>query len=97
VVSFDIAPKPESASEDSRIEYIQGDISDVAVVKRAFAGVDCVWHIAAIVGPFHPLELYRKVNYVGTLNVIEACKQLKVCAYILVQFSCRCTYSFRAK
>lgn len=44
----------------------------------ACKGADCVFHIAAAVGPFHPQELYRKVNYVGTLNVIEACKRHKV-------------------
>eukprot|EP01134_Creolimax_fragrantissima_P007654 CFRG7654T1 len=78
VVSFDIAPKPEGAAEDPRIEYIQGDISNADIVKTAFKNVDCVWHIAAVVGPFHPLNLYEKVNYKGTLNVIEACRELKI-------------------
>jgi nucleoside-diphosphate-sugar epimerase len=40
--------------------------------------VDCVFHIAALVGPYHPQELYFKVNYEGTLNVIDACKTLGI-------------------
>lgn len=41
-------------------------------------GADCVWHVAALVGPYHPKEAYYKVNYEGTLNVINACKKHKV-------------------
>lgn len=37
-----------------------------------------MWHVAAAVGPFHPKELYIRVNYQGTLNVIDACKVNKV-------------------
>jgi len=37
-----------------------------------------VWHNAAAVGPFHPRELYFKVNHEGTLNVIRACRAAKV-------------------
>lgn len=43
-------------------------------VEAAMRGAQCVWHNAAAVGPFHPRELYFKVNYEGTLNVIAACK-----------------------
>eukprot|EP00940_MAST-03C_sp_MAST-3C-sp2_P002412 g2412.t1 len=78
VVSFDIVPPPPGAWRDARIEYVTGDITDKAAVARACAGADCVWHIAACVGPFHPKPLYEKVNYNGTLNVIEACKLHKV-------------------
>lgn len=81
---------------------MQGDISDRDMVFRVVEGVDCVWHNAAAVGPYHPEEVYVKaspqppcpcaidicwlsswrlwlpdeqVNYEGTLNVIDACKQ----------------------
>ena len=37
-----------------------------------------VWHNAAAVGPFHPRDLYFKVNYEGTLVVIRACKEAGV-------------------
>ena len=78
VISFDIVPKPEGAWEDPRIHYVLGDITDKASVDAAVKGVDCVWHNAAAVGPFHPLALYDKVNYHGTLNVLDACKKYGV-------------------
>ena len=43
----------------------------------ATQGADCVWHIAALVGPYFEREAYYNVNYLGTLNVIAACRQLK--------------------
>jgi nucleoside-diphosphate-sugar epimerase len=50
VVSFDIAPPPKDASNDARIEYIQGDITNKDDVLAVCGGVDCVFHIAALVG-----------------------------------------------
>ncbi len=60
------------------IEYVVGDITDVDAVRKACQGMDCVWHNAAAVGPFHPLDLYDKVNHLGTINVINACKEAGV-------------------
>ena len=81
VVSFDIVGKPEGASEkikDCTIEYVKGDITDFDQVKRAFKGADCVWHIAALVGPYHDYAKYYAVNCQGTTNVIEACRSLGI-------------------
>ncbi|KAL1507043.1 hypothetical protein AB1Y20_007905 [Prymnesium parvum] len=75
---LDIVPPPKNAWADPRIEYIVGDICDLATVERLVNGVDCVWHNAAAVGPFHPVKLYFKVNHEGTLNVIKACKKAGV-------------------
>jgi len=71
---LDVVPPPKNAWHDPRIEYVVGDICDRATVAAFVAGADCVWHNAAAVGPFHPTDLYFKVNYEGTLNIIEACK-----------------------
>eukprot|EP00755_Sulcionema_specki_P004500 Sspe_Gene.30222::Locus_14864_Transcript_1_1_Confidence_1.000_Length_1320::g.30222::m.30222 len=75
VVSFDISPPPPGAWADSRIKYMRADIRNKEDVLKACKGADCVWHIAAAVGPFHPTKLYEDVNYQGTLHVIEACKK----------------------
>jgi len=74
VVSFDISPAPKDAWKRKEIEYVQGDLAKAADVDKASAGVDCVYHIAALVGPYHPKEAYVKVNYEGTLNVLNSCK-----------------------
>ena len=75
VVSFDIVAPPAGAWKHPAIEYVTGDLADKAAVMAVCKGADCVWHNAAAVGPFHPQELYHRVNYKGTLNVIEACRQ----------------------
>mmetsp|Transcript_4946 Transcript_4946/g.11633 ORF Transcript_4946/g.11633 Transcript_4946/m.11633 type:complete len:400 (+) Transcript_4946:142-1341(+) len=77
VVAFDIAPKPADALVSKCIEYVQGDISDKEAVLAIIKGADCVWHNAAAVGPYHPEEVYFKVNYEGTLNVVDACRKHK--------------------
>lgn len=74
VVSFDIAPKPLDALDHRAIEYVQGDLTNPDVVNKICKGADCVWHIAALVGPFHKKEAYVKVNYDGTVNIINACR-----------------------
>ena len=68
VKSLDIIPPPRNAWRHRRISYHVGDICDRDTVERVIAGADCVWHVAATVGGFHPPQLYFKVNYEGTLN-----------------------------
>lgn len=77
VVCFDIVPKEKAIGiwDNPHIEYVVGDITNYDDVSKAIKGSDCVWHLAAAVGPFHPPNLYRKVNYGGTVNVIRACKE----------------------
>lgn len=78
VVSLDIVPPPSSAWTHPNIQYEVGDICNADRLTELCKGIDCVFHIAAAVGPFHPKELYTRVNYHGTLNVIQACKNQKV-------------------
>jgi len=77
VISFDVVPPPEDAWKHPNIEWRVGDITDKAAVDELLSmpGVGCVWHNAAAVGPFHPQPLYFKVNYGGTLNIIESAKK----------------------
>ena len=77
VVSFDIVPKERvrGAWDHPAIEYVVGDIADPVAVENAIKGADCVWHLAAAVGPFHPQNIYKRINYGGTVNVIAACKK----------------------
>ena len=78
VVSFDIVPPPEDSVKSDRIQYEIGDIRDAKKVAQVCEGAECVWHIAACVGPYHPKQLYFDLNYQGTLNVLEACRRNKI-------------------
>lgn len=79
VVSFDINKNtcPAAIRYDNLEDYI-GDLTNKDQLRQAFKGADCVWHIAAVVGPYHKEEVYMKVNYYGTINVIEVCKELGI-------------------
>jgi len=93
VIAFDIAA-PNSVQlkrfEDVQkktggkiivLSQTEGDLSSDTAVDAAFKIVpklDIVFHIAALVGPFHKKELYFEVNYRGTLRIIEGCKKYNV-------------------
>lgn len=60
-----------------------GDLTSDKSVENAFkkagdAQIDCVYHIAALVGPFHDRDKYYAVNYYGTLRIIEYCRKYNV-------------------
>ena len=77
VISFDVVPPPSDCWNHPAIEWRVGDITDKKAVDELLSTKDvgCVWHNAAAVGPYHPRELYFKVNYEGTLNVIDSAKR----------------------
>ena len=75
VVSYDIVDPPSFAWKHKNISWVKGDITNVEQLTKAMRGASVVIHLAAAVGPFHPNELYDKINYHGTLNVIEAMKK----------------------
>lgn len=74
VVSFDRAPKPKGAWERKEIEYVVGDLTNPVDVNNACKGVEFIYHIAALVGPYHDKKAYYQVNYEGTLNLLNAAK-----------------------
>ena len=71
---LDVVPPGPLCWKDPRIEYTVGSICDAELVAKVVDGADCVWHMAAAVGPFHPKQLYRQVNYEGTVTVVTACR-----------------------
>jgi nucleoside-diphosphate-sugar epimerase len=61
---------------------LQGDIRDLTTVKRAAAGCDTVFHVAAKAGIWGSFQEYFPVNVTGTLNVLAACKKQGVQALV---------------
>lgn len=64
-----------------KIEFVEGDIRDKAVVSKVMQGVDYVLHQAALRSVPKSLtnpELYNDVNINGTLNILDAAKGAKV-------------------
>ena len=69
---FDMA---KEYSEDSRIRFVIGDVREYRSVRKAMAGVDYVFHAAALkqvpTCEFYPEEAV-KTNILGGMNVIDA-------------------------
>jgi nucleoside-diphosphate-sugar epimerase len=57
------------------IEQFQGDLGDGAAVSMAVEGCDVVFHVAAKPGIWGPYEDYYQANFVGTRNVVAACRK----------------------
>ena len=53
----------------------RGDIGDAETVMKAARGCDAVMHVAAKAGVWGNYEDYYQSNVVGTLNVINACRE----------------------
>jgi UDP-N-acetylglucosamine 4,6-dehydratase len=62
-------------NDDPRLRWFLGDIRDIERLKRAFHGVDYVFHAAALkqvdTGEYNPME-FIKTNVLGSQNVIDA-------------------------
>ena len=59
------------------IEFIEGDVRDLALLQKTFQNTDFVLHQAALASVFRSVEQpeqYNEVNITGTLNVLEAAK-----------------------
>jgi 2-alkyl-3-oxoalkanoate reductase len=57
------------------VEQIQGDLRDASAVDRAVAGVDVVFHTAAIAGIGGRWADFYAINTLGTQRIVEACRQ----------------------
>jgi nucleoside-diphosphate-sugar epimerase len=67
------------ASDTSLLERLgvtvhRGELSDAALLRKAFEDVDVVVHCAAKVGDWGPVDEYRAVNVEGLRSLLEACK-----------------------
>lgn len=64
-----------------RFEVFSGDIRDPHGVKEAMKGVDAVLHLAALIAipySYHSPDTYVDTNVKGTLNVLQAARELGV-------------------
>jgi UDP-glucose 4-epimerase len=73
---FDKLVNHDNLRGDARVEVIEGDVTDVAAVRRAIDGTDGVFHMAVL--PLGPTvenpRVGLDVNVVGTFNVFEAAR-----------------------
>ncbi|SIR42166.1 NAD-dependent 4,6-dehydratase LegB [Pontibacter lucknowensis] len=74
---LDSLPK---ATKD-KLEIFSGDIRDPNGVRTAMQGVDVVFHLAALIAipySYHSPDSYVDTNIKGTLNVVQAARDLNI-------------------
>ena len=72
------------------VEVFTGDIRDPNGVREAMLGVDTVFHLAALIAiPFsyHSPDAYVDTNIKGTLNVLQAARQLETSRVLVTSTS----------
>lgn len=73
-----------------QIEIFQGDIRDPNGVKEALRGINAVFHLAALIAiPFsyHSPDTYVDTNIKGTLNVLQASRDLEISRVLVTSTS----------
>lgn len=73
----------DTLSKDTldKIEVFTGDVRDPNGVRTAIKGCDMVFHLAALIAipySYHSPDSYIDTNIKGTLNVIQAAKDLNI-------------------
>lgn len=66
------------------VEYVEGDVTDPASLRRACEGVDVVYHAAARVGDWGPWEEFQRITIDGTQNLVNAAIEAKVRRFVHV-------------
>lgn len=76
----------ESAHASRKIEIIEADVRETDVVHEAAAGVEGIFHLAALVSVQQSVEhpqLSFDINVRGTVNVFEAARQARIPRVVL--------------
>lgn len=63
------------------LEIFTGDVRDPYGVRKAMEGCDIVFHLAALIGipySYHSPDTYVDTNIKGTLNILQAARDLGV-------------------
>jgi len=81
VVDNESASENENFYWNNKAENYKYDICNFNKIENLFKNIDCVFHLAAEsriqTAIKNPIKTFR-VNFIGTLNILKACKQYKV-------------------
>ena len=65
------------------VDCVYGDIRNKKLLNESLSGADAVIHLAALVGSYNITD-NMEINYEGTKNLLEACKQNNVERFIFI-------------
>lgn len=66
------------------VEYVYGDVTDLAAVREGMQGCERVTHMAAVVGTSLPEAEWWRVNRDGSRNVLQAALDLGISSMVQV-------------
>jgi len=69
------------------VQFFGGDICDLPAVQKAVDGADVVFHCVAQVPLAKDKELFERVNYDGTINLLESCHKAGTKKLVIVSSS----------
>ena len=72
---LDTLPKEKRGA----LDVVMGDVRDPVFVRKAMEGVECVFHLAALIAipySYHAPDAYVDTNIKGTLNILNAARDL---------------------
>ena len=64
-------------------DIFYGDVADAATLSGAFEGIETVYHLAAVIIAHNP-EIFERINYGGTRNMVDAARAAGVEHFIYV-------------
>jgi NAD dependent epimerase/dehydratase len=70
-----------STKSEKELEIVLGDVTDAYQMRKLVQDCDAVCHLAALIGipySYDAPNSYVNTNVIGTLNILEACKQTQV-------------------
>ncbi len=76
--NFTTGRRENLAAVAGAIELIEGDVRDWETIRRAAAGCDLIFHLAALVSVPRSIQepaLNHEINVTGTFHVLEAARQ----------------------
>ncbi len=77
----EFSPRPSGRGAGGEVELIAGDVRDPQAIHTAVKGCEFVFHLGALISiPYsylHPAEV-AETNFMGTLNVLLACREYGV-------------------
>lgn len=60
------------------VDVVRGDLADADSIARACEGCDVIYHVAAKAGVWGKYDDYHRANFLGTENVVKACRSARV-------------------
>ena len=74
-----------SHAQSPHLKLVKADVTDLAAIRPLFAGIDWVFHLAALADIVPSIEQpipYHRANVDGTVNVLEAARHANVKRFV---------------